>query len=213
MFGTVMVAALDDGRYAVMDGQHRTTAAALCGIEKVPCQVVEALRGEQAKAFRAINSNTTRPLPVQLFHAAVVAGEEDALRIVDVCNKAGISIPRNMGGCDSHQTYSIETIRAGVTRYGGEVQTLALRMIVHSGGGRPADLNRPIIKAVTEVLGIHRSWRKDETKLKTVFLEFDLEKMCQQAAAKASLERGSSTAQVLEARLREVLIKRLGAPV
>lgn len=212
MFGTVMVAAIGGSRFAIVDGQHRTTAAALCGIQKVPCQIVEALLGEQAAAFRAINANTTRPHPVQLFHAAVAAGDSDVLRIVDVCKKACISIPRHLTGCGDYQTYSIETIRSGITRYGAAAQTFALRMIVHSRGGRAEDLTRAIIKAVTEVLGIHKSWRKDEEKLKAIFLELDLEKMCQHAAAKASMERGSSAAQVLEARLREILLKKLGAP-
>src|SRR4051812_451900 len=45
MFTTVMVAPIGGGKYAIVDGQHRTTAAALVGIEKVPCQMVDALRG------------------------------------------------------------------------------------------------------------------------------------------------------------------------
>ncbi|MEP9354897.1 ParB N-terminal domain-containing protein [Xanthobacter sp. KR7-65] len=36
-FAPVIVAPVEGGRFAVVDGQHRTTAAMLRGIESVPC--------------------------------------------------------------------------------------------------------------------------------------------------------------------------------
>jgi hypothetical protein len=62
MFSPVMVAAIGGAKYAIVDGQHRSTAAALCGIDRRSrANVIEAPRGEQAAAFRAVNANTTRP--------------------------------------------------------------------------------------------------------------------------------------------------------
>jgi hypothetical protein len=156
MFTTVMVAPIGGGRYAIVDGQHRTTAAALCGIEKVPCEVIEAARGEQAAAFRAVNANTTRPHTVQLFHASVAAGEPEALRIVGVCERAGVRIARSLGTLREYETFCVGAIGKGIQRYGEAVVTLALKAIVHSGDGRPEELGRTIIAAVIEVLARRR---------------------------------------------------------
>src|SRR5262245_20752250 len=41
-FGTVLVARAGSGKFCIVDGHHRTTAAAILGFEKVPCQIVEA---------------------------------------------------------------------------------------------------------------------------------------------------------------------------
>src|ERR1700722_8255050 len=37
-FAPVIVAPVEGGKFAVVDGQHRTTAAMLRGVESVPCQ-------------------------------------------------------------------------------------------------------------------------------------------------------------------------------
>ena len=47
------------GKFAIIDGQHRTTSAAIVGYETVPCQIVIAAKEEQAAAFKAINGTTT----------------------------------------------------------------------------------------------------------------------------------------------------------
>lgn len=210
MFGTVMVAAIGGSKFAIVDGQHRTTAAALVGIEKVPCQIVEALRGEQAAAFRAINANTTKPHAVQLFHASVTAGEPAALAIVEACQKAGVKIPRSLRPCRDYETFSIATIGKGISRYGEALQVLALKAITHSGDGRPEELNRTIITSVTETLGHHPLWCKNEAKLKLAFEDFTLEDMWREATAQAARVKGSSGGQILERRLIEALTKKLG---
>jgi ParB-like nuclease domain len=46
-FAPVIVAPVEGGQFAIVDGQHRTTAAILLGQEKVPCQVVQADRAKQ----------------------------------------------------------------------------------------------------------------------------------------------------------------------
>src|SRR5215210_1509111 len=58
-FSPVVVSPIEGGKFAIIDGQHRTTAASLLGLETVPCQVVIAAREEQATAFKAINGITT----------------------------------------------------------------------------------------------------------------------------------------------------------
>lgn len=210
MFTTVMVAPIGGNRYAIVDGQHRTTAAALVGIEKVPCEVIEALRGEQAAAFRAVNANTTRPHTVQLFHASVAAGEPAALKVAEVCRKAGVRIARSLGKLKDYETFCVGAIEKGVRRHGEAVVTLALKMIVQSGEGRSEELNRTIIAAVIEVLGRSAAWRKNEPALRAAFEEFCLEDMWRSATAAAARVKGSSSQDHLQDMLAKRLVQSLG---
>jgi ParB-like nuclease domain len=210
MFAPVIVAGIGGGRYAIVDGQHRTTAAALCGIDRVPCDVIEALRGDQARSFRAINANTTRPHTVQLFHAAVAAGETSALQIIDVCKKAGIRIPRSLAPCKNYETYCVGAIGKAIERHGEDATALSLRLIVHSGDGMAAELNRTIIVAVTEVIGRNPDWHDREAALKEVFEDFTLEDMWRDATATAARTKGSSSTDVLIGVLSKRLITKLG---
>ena len=43
-FSPVVVSPIEGGKFVIIDGQHRTTAAALIGFDSVPCQVVIASR-------------------------------------------------------------------------------------------------------------------------------------------------------------------------
>lgn len=62
-FAPVIVAPVEGGRFAIIDGQHRTTAARLRGMKSVPCMVVQADGTEQARAFSAVNMQQTAVRP------------------------------------------------------------------------------------------------------------------------------------------------------
>ncbi|MFV3126096.1 DUF6551 family protein [Niveispirillum sp. KHB5.9] len=96
-FTPLMVAECEDGRYAVIDGQHRFIAAqAHGGIPELPCAVVEAPAiNDQARSFLAINNDRVRATFFQLHHAGVAAGEPDALHLNDICQQVGVIVPRN----------------------------------------------------------------------------------------------------------------------
>ena len=79
-FGPVLVAPVAGGLYAVIDGQHRAHAAALCGILQVPAMVVQVDLAAQAKSFAWVNSQTIKVTPFHIFKAALAAGEDWAVR-------------------------------------------------------------------------------------------------------------------------------------
>src|SRR5690606_21829714 len=83
-FSPVLVAPVEGGRFAVIDGQHRTHAAAMCGHETVPCQVVQMDHAEQAASFAAVNGLVTKVSAGQVYKAALAAGTEWAV----ACHKA-----------------------------------------------------------------------------------------------------------------------------
>jgi len=210
MFAPIMVASVGGNKFAIVDGQHRATAAALCGVDKVPCAVIEALRGEQAAAFRAINANTTRLHTVQLHHAAVAAKDPRALKIAEVVKKAGVRIPRSPGRRLDGDCLCVETIARGIERAGEAVVILALRAIVHSGDGRSEELNKTIIGSTINVLGMHPDWCKVEAALFAAFETINLEDMWRAAASASARTRGTSTPLQFEAAMIEAISASFG---
>lgn len=74
-FSPVLLAPVANGQFAVIDGQHRVHAAAICGQETVPAMIVPIDRSEQAQAFSWVNSAVVRITPHHIYKAALAAGE------------------------------------------------------------------------------------------------------------------------------------------
>lgn len=89
MFSPVFVAPVEGGAYAIIDGQHRTHAAAICGFEQVPCQIVQMTQTEQASAFAAVNGAVTAVTIWQLLKAALAAGEDWAVSASTIAQDGG----------------------------------------------------------------------------------------------------------------------------
>lgn len=91
-FSPVFCAPVEGGAFAIIDGQHRTHAAALCGFKSVPCQVVQMERDEQANAFSAVNGNVTAITGFNLFRAEIASGNPEAVALVALAERAGCAV-------------------------------------------------------------------------------------------------------------------------
>jgi hypothetical protein len=91
-FSPVLVAPVAGGLFAVIDGQHRAHAAALCGFTQVPAMVVTVDAGEQAAAFVAVNVQNIRVNLPQIYRAGLAAGEDWAVRAHAAVSAAGCSL-------------------------------------------------------------------------------------------------------------------------
>lgn len=163
-FAPVIVAEVED-RFAIVDGQHRCYAAALRDLDEVPCYVIKATLAEQASAFTAINARVTRISELHVHHAAVTAGEPDAVEIHHACERAGVTIcryPVPENHMQPGQTLAIGTLRNCHKMHGGEVLTLALRCIMSAHGKTPGALRAPLIRALCDVMaGVNGQRRRD----------------------------------------------------
>ena len=212
MFSVVVVAPIGSGKYTIVDGQHHTTAAALCGIEKVPCAIIEANRATQARAFKAINGNVTKTHTLHLHHAGVAAGEPRALAIAAACAKAGVTIHRNPTQqqlLKPGETCVVSTIARAIDRFGEASTVFGLKTIVSTGGGNAGLLTQSIIWGVVEVLHDHPEWCGDVAALHDAFDDIDLDETIRKARAAAIRVRGSSPGDQFEALLVEALGKKL----
>lgn len=153
-FSAVVCAKVDD-MYAIVDGQHRTYAAAIRGIDEIPCLVMEATTAEQAIAFAAINGRTTRIDELQVYHAAVVAGMPEETAIHKAITGIGVKICRYKSpeiSLKPRETMAIGTIRMVYRLYGAKVLSTAFKCVLVRHHSDRAVLRAPVIRAMSDVV-------------------------------------------------------------
>jgi hypothetical protein len=154
-FAPVIVAPVEGGYYAIVDGQHRTTAAMLRGIELIPCQVVQADRTQQAAAYAAVNGNITKTTPQQLFHARLAAGEAEALEIAEICAAAGVRIVRKnlvLAQMKTGETQAVGALARCLKVYGRDTLITALQCITETSDGNSGFVRATIVEGICEAL-------------------------------------------------------------
>lgn len=140
--------------FHVIDGQHTAIAAASHPkITDIPVMVVKAEEiTDRAKAFLGRNRDRISVTPNQLHAAAVAAGDEDAMTIHQVCERAGIRILKQPPGAAVFKvgdTLAIGTIRALVTRRGALRARQVLQVL---GDAKLAPVPAAFIRATEELL-------------------------------------------------------------
>jgi len=169
-FAPVIVAPLEGGQFAIVDGQHRTTAAMLRGLEQVPCQVVQADRSKQAAAYAAVNGNVTKTTAQQLYHAKVAARDSQALQLSEVCAIAGVEIIRHnlvQSQLKPGQTQAVGALSRCLVKHGRDTLITALQCITQTADGNAGFVRSTIIEALCEVLHEAPTWRESgETLLR-----------------------------------------------
>jgi len=191
-FAPVVVAPVEGGKFAIIDGQHRTTAAALVGLESVPCQVVVAPREAQAAAFKAINGNTTPICRIALHAAALVANESWAVEVAEACACAEVEIlkypvptERQLPG----QTMAAGAIAQCLKRYGRETLITALQCVTQTANNTPGCLSARTIKALCDVLNGNRQWRDSGSVLFEAFDAIDLSDIQERSTVVAATKK------------------------
>ena len=191
-FAPVVVAPVEGGKFAIIDGQHRTTAAALVGFESVPCQVVIADQERQAAAFKAINGITTPISRMALHAAALVANEPWAVKLADVCKRAEVELlryPVPTDRQDAGQTMAVGAIAQCLQRYGEETLITALQCVTQTTNNSPGALSARTIKALCNVLDSDRERRDRGLELLQAFDAIDLMQLENEAAVDAAVEK------------------------
>lgn len=91
-FVPIVVSRRTDGTLVVVDGQHRTHAAAFLGITHVPAWVVGLTASEEAAAFSWINGQVMKVSIYHVYKAALASGEAWAEAARDAVAAAGCEL-------------------------------------------------------------------------------------------------------------------------
>ena len=146
----------------VVDGQHTAIGAATHpDVPLIPVMVVGDLdQADQAKAFVGHNKDRLQINKLQIHHAALAAGDEDALTIDQVCQRAGVRMIRSMPGngvfkpCD---TMAVGAIGALINRRGAQKARIVLQVLAEA---KCAPLAAGQIKAIEMLL--HEAEYRDQ---------------------------------------------------
>lgn len=174
-FAPVIVAPIEGGRFAIIDGQHRSHAAKLRGVKSVPCMVVQADGVEQARAFSAVNMQQTAVRPPVMHKARLAAGDSQALRLDEICRAAGVRIVDNTPAnrMKRGETVAVMALYNMAKLYEGDVVAIALRAIVEAGEGNVGLLKVDPIAAYCDVFARRQDFR-DAPGLLDSLDDFDL---------------------------------------
>lgn len=136
----------------VLDGQHTAIAATSHPrIETIPVMIVEAADLEaQAKAFIGQNTDRLQVTKLQLHQAAMIAGDEDALTIQLVCDRAGVRmLLANNGKYEAGDTVAITAVSAVVKKYTAMNARKIFEVLAKS---KLAPITTPHIRAVEHLM-------------------------------------------------------------
>ncbi|WP_051057031.1 ParB N-terminal domain-containing protein [Bradyrhizobium yuanmingense] len=198
-FTPVVVAPIGEGLFAIIDGQHRTTAAAARGFEAVPCVIIQVDQADQADAFVAINANVTAMSPLQLHAARLAAGSKAAAELTEACQEAGVTICRYPVPANKMQpgeTLAVAMLQSALEKFGRDVLVAALCCITKTRRGNPGMIRKAIVQALCSVLEAERSWLADRARLIFAMQTFDFAAQFTAASAK-SIETGDTVSGAL----------------
>jgi hypothetical protein len=198
-FATVIVAPIEGGLFAIIDGQHRATAAALCGKKEIPCQVVIADRRKQAEAFAAVNGNVTAMSTLQLHAARLASGEPRALALAEACAAADVSIcryPVPANKMKPGETLAVSVLQGLLDKFGRDAFVAALSCITKTRQGNPGMIRAQIVDALCAVLEAEPTWRADMKVLIKAMQTFDFAAAFNAARA-AAVNEGCSIGDAL----------------
>ncbi|MEL7090241.1 MAG: ParB N-terminal domain-containing protein [Pseudomonadota bacterium] len=91
-FQSCLVTPVDGVFFAIIDGQHRTHAAALIGETSVPCLISEMDQRAAALSFTAVNAEVTAISSFHVYRAALTAGEDWACALGDLEPDFGVKV-------------------------------------------------------------------------------------------------------------------------
>ena len=160
--------------FCIVDGQHRTTAAATIGITEVPCYVLSCSASEAAAAFAAINGNVTPVQPIDLWFAELAAKEPSAVALQKVLDAAGVKVTRKKEGFAVGETRSVNVLRRGLEFYGSTLLTTILQCIVETGNGNPGMIFGAIVNGVGHAIRTKPDLLAQPSKLFAIFDEITL---------------------------------------
>lgn len=128
-FGTLIVSRRRDGRYVVIDGQHRSALYEHMGYvdQLLPCTVLTGLSFEQeARLFNVLNVQRRTVQYIDRFRNDVNAKEPVALAVRDICKEFNLTIGRGTQDRNIQAAAALVSVYQGNQRGSGR-NPIALR--------------------------------------------------------------------------------------
>jgi hypothetical protein len=213
-FAPAVVTPTESGKFVIIDGFRRVTAAAVIGFDAVPCQIVKADTDQLAVAGKVLNGGS-RPNSRMASHAAkLIYNEPTALRLSQICERADVQLLRYPVPIDRQaagQTMAIAGISQCLAQYGEETLITALHCVTQTTNNQPGLLSGRMIKALCAVLDGDHDLRDRGLALLEAFDSIDLATI-QSEALKAAEKNKVRPVQLMIEQIRSELARLLFKP-
>ena len=156
IFGVPLVC-YRDGKYWVVDGQHRVEVLKLLGIETVLCQVLSGLTyEEEAAKFVKLNTEHKVLNANQKFHGKVEAKDSDALTIRDIMKQNNLTYAKHLRGENETVVSAIATVERIYDKKGATHLNRLLNILKQSWYGDKTAFNCSIMAGLSTFLSNSR---------------------------------------------------------
>lgn len=156
-FAPLIVSPIGEGDFfAIVDGQHRAAAAlAHGGIKELPCWIIDIDTRDQARAFAAVNAETTRMNTQTLWHARHMAGDLEAVEVFEALAIAGVDLPKYpvpKSKMVPRQTLAIGALVRLRKLYGCKLLTATLVALAAAFPDTPGAINALVLRCTGDFL-------------------------------------------------------------
>lgn len=162
-FGAVVLSRQEDGRFMVVEGQHRCKAAALHpDVKTVPAVIVpHGSSAEEADSFLAINRDRMAVTSVEQYWAALTAGDPQTVAMSKVLQSAGCDVVEAQGIQKPNRTNAISAVARSMQRYGDASTRRALLVLRSAWPTDPRALRGTIITALARLIRNNKEVRDE----------------------------------------------------
>lgn len=160
--GVLTASRRDDGKYYLLDGQHRQAALLLLnkGQEEVQVKAFQGLsRGEEGVLFRLLN-NTKRPQPVDLFKVKLIEQDPLAIQMFKLLTKYDWKL---RSGVKDGSFMAIKTLEK-LFAIDADLAETAVNILCGAWGNRTGTLNDGLLGGMGKLL-LHRGDEIDGSRM------------------------------------------------
>lgn len=201
----IIVTESKDGRYAVIDGQHRLEAAKKHPlIDSLPCYIIDAPDlAMQAKVFVEVNTSRRSLTSAQKYFASLAGGEASAVSLDAICKEAGVTILRGAQGSTPPMSILGPLVAQRlVTRFGAAAVRTAVRLLAETHRETRGAFRSSTLSALTRIAADRKSSR---ARLQAVLAAADLDRLYGEALVLAKGSNGKSLGSAMEKVLRTAM--------
>lgn len=156
-FGTLIVSDRKDGTFAVIDGQHRLTAARKKNIEMIPCEILYNLSVHQeAEMFLKINVNRGPIKSSNKFKAELMTKNHEALQLKKIVEKVGLSIYLDEGKKGKTNQIRCVNLLKSIQKESPDLLEFTLKIVKNIWDGEIDSLNQTIIGGFWKFLSFYK---------------------------------------------------------
>jgi hypothetical protein len=154
-FGVLYVSKRADGTHVIIDGQQRHAAVMLMGWgdQRVPAQVFTNLsKAHEAELFRRYNEVRTKPRPLDLHRAAIVARDKRALAIEKILQDHGLKFSN---GPVHGSVQSVVALQSIFDNAGQRTLEKTITISLKAWGASHEGLTGEVLTAIAIILARH----------------------------------------------------------